>query len=108
MFPSNFFVSYDTGKKMASLGYEKSMYRYFKNEESYNDIEILESNKPLSMNQLKTAVPAPTLCEIPLSENGWRIFTSLRPFSILPEIELRAYVWITEKVLLGKKEARND
>lgn len=105
MFTENFFVTHSTAKKMASLGFEKAVFRYIQDENG--DIEVHESKKPIGLNALKTAVYAPTLGEIELSANGWKIFESMRNFSILPEIELRAYVWITERILLGKKEVCN-
>ena len=101
MFPKNFVVSPETGQKMQSLGFEKSFFVWAK--DRYSDLGLTNYDICQDVN----AIIAPTLGEITLSENGWKIFNAMRAFSELSEIELRAYCWITERILT-KKEVENE
>lgn len=102
MFAENFVLSLEKGKKMSELGLPNTTYAWIM--DSNGDWKVLTPEKDCK-NYFGIAV-APTLGEIPLSENGWKIFNAMRGISEISEIELRAWVWITERVL-AQKEVQN-
>lgn len=98
MFPKNFVLSPETVEKMQSFSFSESYFEW--DVDSENNISLFEK----SFFQ-ESSITAPTLGEIQLSENGWKIFSAMRVISQISE-KLRAWVWITERVL-AQKEVQN-